>query len=92
MATTSFIMRDEFCRDLAATCGVGLKDSVEFSSMEEVYDLVFTQLATYLQTGTTRVYLPRIGTLYRSIVPENPSAGLPERLRYRLSCKPFLKQ
>lgn len=82
-----FITREQFCRDLESQ----VEDLESFSSIEEIYDLVFDQLAHYLQEGNTRVYLPMIGTLYCSPVPANPASGLPERLRYRLSCKPFPK-
>lgn len=88
---TEFITRDRFCNDLAQKCPVDSDGNIKLDSIERVYDLVFDQLAAYLRTGNTRVYLPMIGTVYRSVVPANPQAGLPERLRYRLSCKPFIE-
>jgi hypothetical protein len=88
---TEFITRDRFCNDLAQQCPVDSDGNIKLDSIERVYDLVFDQLAAYLRTGNTRVYLPMIGTVYRSVVPANPQAGLPERLRYRLSCKPFIE-
>lgn len=84
---TNLVDRSRFCRDLNARYP-WWHGKPRFESIEDLYDLVFDQVAWYLHEDIdNRVALPKIGALYTSIVPENPRAGLPVRFRYRLACK-----
>lgn len=86
------IDKDKFCDDfIINNPELSEKLSGIKVSISELYDIMFSQLAGYLINNKSnmqyRVYLPLLGTLYRSPVPANPKCGLPERYRYRLSCK-----
>ena len=55
-----------------------------------MYDRVFGQLSELLRLSPdNRVYLPQVGVIFTHTVPASPKRELPERYRYRLSCKPF---
>lgn len=63
-----------------------------YEEVEWWYDNMFTHFYEYLNEDVrNRVYLPRVGVIFTGTVPANPEKGLPERYRYRLSCKTFSK-
>lgn len=80
------ITKPPFCKKMVESSGTPL-------TLDEagiMYDRVFGQLSELLRLSPdNRVYLPQVGVIFTHTVPANPKRELPERYRYRLSCKPF---
>lgn len=79
------ITKSEFCKCIARKY-----PSIDITTIDQAYDIVFETLSEVVYSDPkARVYLPNIGVIFTAVVPANFLKKLPERLRIRLSCKPF---
>lgn len=65
---------------------------MELMELSSAYDVIFDGVSKVLhENPDNRFYVPKIGTIHSDIVPANEDRNLPERIRFRLSCKPFIR-